>query len=417
MAQAKMRLRALLKRVETVTRTDMRYLASGGFWLTAAQVVSSVTAIALAIALANLIPKDAYGIYKFVVSGAGIIAAVSLTGMGPAVIRAVSRGFEGALRRGLRVSLVWNSVLFLIGCSVAGYYFLNDNLTLAGAFVIVAIFLPLRQSFFLFDAYLRGKKFFRASAGYNAAGDIIPISLLIATAFLTDDPLAILFVFFASYAVIGVLFHFMALRLTPPENDKTEPGTTPYAAHLSVMGVIGGIANYIDSILVFHYLGAAPLAVYSFAMAPARELGTVGRVLQQLALPKLGLRSIPELQTTLPRKALIAFGIAAGIVASFILAAPYLYQWFLPQYLDAVVYAQVAALVVLFMPAPLFTQTFVAHARKKELYVINTFIPLLKIIFPAVLLPLYGLWGGVASLLATHTIHFILVLALFLRAK
>ena len=93
----KNRIYRLLRRSERHTKTDMVYLASGGFWLTVGQIISSAATFGLAIAFANLLPKETYGTYKFVLSIAGILTIFTLPGMVTSLTQAVARNFEGSV--------------------------------------------------------------------------------------------------------------------------------------------------------------------------------------------------------------------------------------------------------------------------------------------------------------------------------
>ena len=73
----------LLRKSERYFKTDMVYVARGGFWVTAGNIVSALAAFGLAVAYANLLPKESYGTYKYILSLAGIIGAFSLTGLAP----------------------------------------------------------------------------------------------------------------------------------------------------------------------------------------------------------------------------------------------------------------------------------------------------------------------------------------------
>lgn len=64
----KTRIHALLRSSERYFKTDMVYLAKGGSWLFSAQVLSGALSFILAIAFANLVPKEAFGTYKYVLS-------------------------------------------------------------------------------------------------------------------------------------------------------------------------------------------------------------------------------------------------------------------------------------------------------------------------------------------------------------
>ena len=50
----KNRIILLLRKSEKYTKTDMVYLFSGGSWLVVGQIISSVSALALAVLFANL---------------------------------------------------------------------------------------------------------------------------------------------------------------------------------------------------------------------------------------------------------------------------------------------------------------------------------------------------------------------------
>src|SRR5688572_902048 len=127
-------MKALIARAERVLRwsekylkTDMVYLAKGGFWLTLGQAVSSAAGVLLIIGFANLLPKEAYGTYKYVLSIAGVLAAFSLTGMSVAVTQAVARGMDGMLRVAAKIQLRWGLLVTLAASAFGIYYLANGN--------------------------------------------------------------------------------------------------------------------------------------------------------------------------------------------------------------------------------------------------------------------------------------------------
>ena len=71
----------LLRWSEKYTKTDMVYLTKGGFWLTFAYIIFLSSGFILTIAFANLLPKDVFGTYKFVISISGVLLVTSLTGI------------------------------------------------------------------------------------------------------------------------------------------------------------------------------------------------------------------------------------------------------------------------------------------------------------------------------------------------
>jgi O-antigen/teichoic acid export membrane protein len=93
------------------------------------------------------------------------------------------------------------------------------------------------------------------------------------------------------------------------------------------------------------------------------------------------------------------FGAGVMLAALLILALPTIFQLLFPTYLDSVIYAQWLAISLIFIPELLFGQALVAHLQKRSLYIINISSNLLKIILLLILLPVYGIWGAVYTLL------------------
>jgi O-antigen/teichoic acid export membrane protein len=184
---------------EKYFKTDMVYLARGGFWLTLGQTISSLSSFLLVVAFANLLPKETYGTYKYVLSIAGILAISTLSGMSTAIIQAVARGYEGSLVPALKTKIRWGLLGGLAGLILAGYYFYQGNITLTVSFLISAVFLPFMDSFGIYDAFLQGRKLFDISAKYGIISQIIAVIILITTLFFTKNLFFILFVYFLDF--------------------------------------------------------------------------------------------------------------------------------------------------------------------------------------------------------------------------
>jgi len=391
-------------------------MAHGGFWLTLAKGVGMSSSLLLAAAMANLIPLEVFGNYKFVLSGAGIIGAFTLTGMGSAIIQAVARGYEGALSSGTREYLKWSLGMVGISLAIALYYFVNGNNTLAISFLLVAAINPLLIGFSFFSQFISGKKDFKTQSIYDSAADLIPALILIGSLFLTQNPILIILVYFASGISINLLLHYATMRKYRP-NTNVDPETIPYAKHLSLMGMIGKVAENIDKVLVFHYLGAAQLAIYAFAQTPIGQLKLLNDIPAKLALPKLSGQSFTVLQSSLPRKIFLLVGIMLVIVAAYIIMAPFLFKLLFPKYLSSVIYTQILALSLIFAPGSMFSEALTAHMKKKELYVSQAILPLTKIGLFLLLLPLFGIWGAIGATILSQALMFVLSAYLFWQSK
>ncbi|MDP2641680.1 MAG: oligosaccharide flippase family protein [bacterium] len=381
-------------------KTDMIYLTKGGLWLSLGQGVAILSGFLLSITFANLFPKESFGTYKFILSATAILGIFSFTGLNTSIVQSIARGFGGSLRQGFRINLKWSIGVFLGGLALSIYYYINDNTLLSLSFLLAGILSPLTTSGSLYGAYLLGKKDFRRSSLYGMIRNIVPAIALILGLIISQSLPVIIIVYFVVGAIVPLFFYWRTLRTYRNENTKEDPELITYGGHLSAMDVIGKIASYLDKILIFHYLGAAPLAIYAFAVAPVEQLQGGKKILATLILPKISGRSFEELQESGPRKALLLTVYALGLAFLWIVLAPYFYKFFFPQYLDSVLYSQVYALTLLAVSGTIFNETLQAHKKKRELYLHRTITPVIQIVLFFILLPSFGLMG----LVVTHVI-------------
>jgi len=115
----------------------------------------------LSIAYANLLPKDVYGTYQYLIALSGLVSAFMLTGMGNAVVQAVARGYEGTLKAGFRAQLKWALVPALVSVGIAVYYFIHGNIEIGLGLLIIAACAPLAQAYGTYGSLLEGKRDFR----------------------------------------------------------------------------------------------------------------------------------------------------------------------------------------------------------------------------------------------------------------
>ncbi len=391
-------------------------MSQEGFWLSLAKITGMLFSLLFAIAMANLIPQEVFGTYKFVLSAASVIGAFSLAGIGAAITQAVARGYEGSLRSGVQECLKWSFGTIAISLGAAIYYFYYHNYTLAVSFVIIGFCSPLITSYSLFVQFIAGKKDFKTNAIYDSAKNIIPGIVLILTVFFTGNAVVIVLMYFVSSVIVAFLLHQRTVREYRP-NNEIDPQTISYGWHLSVMGVMGKAAEHIDKILVFHYLGAAQLAIYAFAQTPIAQLKLLNDIPAKLALPKFSERNFLELQKSLPRKILILMGIMAIVAGTYIVGAPLVFHLLFPRYLNSVIFSQILALSLILIPGTIFGSALSAHMKTKELY-ISQAVPLItKIGLFLLLIPPFGIWGVVWATLASQLIVFVVYAYLFLSAK
>ena len=201
------------------------------------------------------------------------------------------------------------------------------------------------------------------------------------------------------------------------ENQMVDVEANNYSLHLSVQGLIGPIATNIDKIIIFHFFGAAQLALYVVAVALPQQVSIVQKGLKMIMLPNLSQRSLKMIKNSAKQRALILF--AAGIFLSFgyILIAPILFKVFFPNYIEGIFISQLYSLSFLFLPKMIYSIGLYAQKMTRGLYISKISTPVIKIILFIILTPTYGLIGAVVSILLTQLIELLILIILLHRSK
>jgi len=403
MQQLKTYLYNLLRWSEKYTKTDMVYVGKSGFWLAVHQGIATIISFVLSILFAKYVSRDAFGIYKYILSVAGFVSAFSLSGMNTAIVRAVSQGRDGTFARSLPLQLRWTAGQFLVNASISGYYFFNGNTPYSIAFAIIAIFGPISTITNSFGSYLQGKQNFRTYSLYSIYSSSVYFVVIAAVTMFSPSFLYLVAAYFLSTALGNTYFCFRTLKKFPARNKELRTEDVQYAKRLSLMTIVGSAANQIDSIIVYQLLGPTQLAVYAFStLVPDRLRGILG-VLTSTALPKLAEKSTITAESMLRKQVVLAL-LAVMVIVIYIVSAPYLYYYLFNNYLEAVWYSQVYALSLLALPSLITVPSLYAQRNERALVAINVGLPLIKL---AISFGAIALWDILGAIIA-KLIHYLL---------
>jgi O-antigen/teichoic acid export membrane protein len=407
MPQLKSRLVHILRWSEAYTKTDMVYLARGGWWTSLGTFIGSLLALATAVAFANLLPKEVYGAYQYILSATALIGIIAVPGMKTAVSYATARGADKTIFSIIRLKIRWGLVAGGVAGACSLYYFWNDNTVLGSGFLIAALFIPFWEVPALYVPYLQGKKRFDLINIYESIIQGLLTVVLVLALFITDKLSVILLAYFATLLATRLFFYWLTMKKAPP-NDRVDESVISYGSHLSVMNAAGAISSNIDKLL---------LASYSFALAmPQRGLRVV-RMVESLAFPKMAGQDFESIKKTLLPKVMLCLIASGATAAVYIIAAPYLFELLFPLYTDAVIYSQIAAALMALEPFSLLATALTAHARTKSLYIYNLSTPIIRAGLFIIGIPLFGLMGAAVALVLAQVFAYSLLLVLFLTDK
>ena len=398
----------LLKWSERYTKTDMVYLASGGFWLIIGQFGAAFTAFVFSLIVARYLPQSVYGSYKYILSLVTIIGAFSLTGLNTTIVRTVAQGYEGGLAKGFRINLLWSWPMLIGFFGVAAYYAWNGAYEIAAAVAIAAIATPFINSATLYQAFWNGKKDFLRHTLYWTVANALTTGTTIVAILLTNNIAALVATYFITSALANIVLYFLALQKATSQMEPNNKEIFRDATHLSVMNFLNTVSSNIDKIIVFHLLGTVQLAVYSFALAIPEQIRAVLKAGARLALPKFAERHIDEIRLTLSGR-MFRFGIIIGIVAlAYIIVAPFAFPILFPKYIEAIPYSQFFALTLFATLGTAPLSALQAHTKHRALYTYSILTNIIQIVSSILFITLFGLWGAAIAVLINRTASLVL---------
>ncbi len=401
------RTRRILRSSEPYLKMDMIYTTKGGFWTTLKFFVGTAMSIATMIAFGNLVSKEIYGTYNYLLSLAASLGFLTLSGTGTGVLRAVARGNDNVLSYSIRLQLRYNTIAMATIGAVAIYYWIHGNMLFATSLGILAISLPLSEAFHIFEPFFIGQKRFDLLAMIASASSLLSAVATIITIFFTNN----IFILVAVYAITSlgpnICSYLYAKRFvsTTELNKETISELRRTAFHLTGAGIVGYLAQYIDKIVLFQVAGPATLAVYSFATAGPERLKGLAKNLLSITLPKLSEKTTQEIRLVFYKRLFFSAIIGAVLAGAYTVFAPLLFKWFLPKYLDSIIYSQIYAISLIFIPVALYVgNVFLSQNMLRAVYMSSTGSQIFRILLFLILGWRWQIWGVITASVITYIV-------------
>ena len=414
MNKLKESLRTWLKKAEYILKVDTIYIFRGSFWMTIGFISTTAASFISLVVYGNLLPKETYGIYSYLLSLANTLSFLTLTGIGPSIVRAVARGEEEVIPYALKLQLKYNLLAIATIGAGALYYAIKGNMVYALALGIMSIALPVGTAYHMTEQILTGRKQFRALSIITSIISIGSALLTAATLLLTKNVLALICVYsFVSVFPNLVIYYWIVSgrRASPDQSSIAEMRHS--ALHITGAGLIGTLAAYIDKIVLYKVAGPIILAVYGFAIAGPERLKGLMKNWISISMPKLASRDTEEIGASFGKRVTLVVLSGSIIAGIYIVLSPLLFKYLLPKYIDSVLYSQVYALNLIVYPVLTYIGTiFYSQNMIRAIYISSTGNQVLRIVLFLFFGWKWHIWGLIiASLLTqvTSAIYCILV--------
>lgn len=397
--------RDILKKMSGRLGIDMQYAVVNSGKYLIGRIFNLATLFIASVLFARILPKAVFGDYRFIITMASTFSLFSLSGMGTAVARSVAQGKEGSLTDALKAEMRWGSLGSIFSLCFAAYYATTGRLAFGIAFTVLAFFLPLLNVFNIYNSVLQGKKKFTSIMGYGLISSSVYLVLLVITLLLTQKVYFLILPFLIIGSLLQVIFYYH-MRAKLPLNDSEDPDMVRYGKHLSVMSVVGTVANNIDQFIVYQFLGPVQLAVYAMALAPTEQIKGTIKIIAPLISPKYASQSADYVKKSVREKTFKFFLLVALIVGVYILLAPYAFMLLFPQYMDAVPYTRGLALTLLATGSLVPVTALETQRQQTSLYKWSTIGALMQIVTVCLGAAFFGLWGIVGARIMTKIFEF-----------
>jgi O-antigen/teichoic acid export membrane protein len=397
-----------LRSSESLLKLDVAYLIKGGLWTSLSFLIGTLASLVMMIAFGNLLPRETYGTYNYLLSLGASLSFLTLSGVGTGVMRAVARGHENVVPVALRLQLRYNLIAVATVLTAAAYYGYKGNDLFAYSLVFLAVAYPISEAFHLHVNVLTGRKRFDTLTKISSVITLASTLATLTTLLLTKNVLTLI----AVYSLISILPNLIVYsfitrdipKMPPEEEQVREMRRTAF--HITGAGLIGAAAQYIDKIVLFQVAGPAALAIYTFAGAGPERLKGLVKSWVSIAAPQLAQRSLGEIRRVVYRRIGFAMLVGMALFLCYLFIAPILFKLFLPRYLDAILYSQILALALIVTPATIFIGSiFSSQNMLRAIYALSIGTQVVRIILFLAFGWLWQIWGLVIASLLSAFIH------------
>ncbi len=394
---------------------DILYFVRNGLWIALGYAGMMLLRLAGTIIFAHLAEQQLYGQYQFIITVVTVLVVFSLPNMGFAIMQSVASGYDSSVIRGINAKIAWSVLGSIALLGVAAFFRFVRYEQFWYVFLIAAALFPAYSGLLSVLYYHRGKEKFRAVAGYQVLSQLLITCATVAALLLTKSLAIIIAAWMAAAVIVPLLVYARLLRTV--KRKPVDPHVVAFGRHLSFMTVVTDVSPYVDRLVVAAVAGFSGLAVYSIALALASQFIAFGDLLSSLVLPRLS-RAHPKQERTI-RRLFWLLCVGCALVSAVLVLGM---RWLIPllfseNYAASIPYAQLVSVsLAFFLPSSILHAYFQSRKKTKLLYAYNLGCGITQIILLVSLVPLFGIFGAVASRVILSVLGFLFLTVVFFRS-
>ena len=362
------------------------------FWSNLNQGITTAAALALSIVFTRLGSMELYGQYLFVLAMFGLFSIISIPGVRTVIFRTTSQGHEGVYRKATKFSFLLSLLGIPLLVATGVFFYLFKTKILGTSLIVFALFFPFVESLQNWMLFLKGRSEFRKLAFYNLIKILISLIAVTLSIIFTKNIIVILAAYFLVNSGFNILYHFQSVRLL--RNDKLDHDWKKQSYALTIMGLSSIIFGRVDVVLIGSLLTFEQVAIYGLVMKFADVFFSVIKSTMEAIVPNL----------YQSKKITIRFfykffflSFLVPIILYPVIKYPVLFLY--PQRCsDVVGFSKVYLAIIPFYFLNLVVTYFmIKYKLNKEINIGRIISMIAVVVFYAILIPLYGIWGGVIA--------------------
>ncbi|MCD6471079.1 oligosaccharide flippase family protein [bacterium] len=391
---------------------DLLYFIKGGFWLSIGQISSMLKAFILSLIFANLLSKEIFGQYSFVMATIGLASTFALPGMAYAIIQSVARGYDGTYFKALKQIFKWGWLGSLFLLSIAIYGIFSGRIYGAIVFLMVSFIFPFYSFKSYYSALLQGKKRFDIFAKITSLINVISVLSIVLAVFLTKS---LLWIIIATIFIDVILAGYFTLFYVKKyiHNDKIEEDSIRFGKKVSFSLAFSNIANYFDSLIITYFLGFSDLAIFKIVTLLPNQIKVLANMFTPMLLPKMASKNTKKKDLMKHFKKF--FLIVVFLILIYLIIAPFVFKWLYPKYYE---YVWLSMIYHLSFIVVLYILPFNYLIKEKKGSLINKFYnysAVLLIFLSLVGIYFYGLLGAIVARIVYRLFILFLTFLFFMK--
>jgi O-antigen/teichoic acid export membrane protein len=333
--------------LEKALKINVREHAKNSGLLVVGSFIAAIIGLGVNILFANLLSKETFGDYRFILGLLNTFNSFALTGMNVAVVQAVARGYEGTLMRAVRYQLRWAIPHAIGGLIAAVFFFSQGNTTAALCLTLIALVSPISNAFNTYSAFLQGKKQFKRFTGTNIIQALTVYGTITLALIGTENIVLITLANIGATLLSNLALHAYTLYRYKP-NTSADPETITYGRNLSFLWGLRLAVDQLDTFLIHGFLGPASLASYAVITTIPERLKGFIKIGPSVVMPDHANRSLSEIVPPMRKKMALLFLALAVVSAFYALLCPPVFAVIYPLYTDIIPLAQLYGISLLF---------------------------------------------------------------------